>query len=152
MYRKILIATDGTELASKAVKHGVALAKAFNVPVVIATVTEMWSAMEMAKEAQGKGAQALARTIEQFEALAADHARKILADAEKQAEAVNLAHETRHISDARPSDGILMAAKEAGCDLIVMSTHGRRGLDRLVLGSVATEVLTHTTIPVLIVR
>ena len=58
----------------------------------------------------------------------------------------------RHIGDQQPTEGILQAAKEAGCDMIVMSTHGRRGLDRFLLGSQAQKVMTYSTVPVLICR
>ncbi|HXF53214.1 MAG TPA: universal stress protein, partial [Hyphomicrobiaceae bacterium] len=51
-----------------------------------------------------------------------------------------------------PAEGIIEAAKSTGCDLIVMSSHGRRGLSKLLLGSQATEVLTSSTVPVLICR
>ena len=59
---------------------------------------------------------------------------------------------TVHIKDSDPFDGILAASNESGCDLIVMSTHGRRGIDRLLLGSVSNKVLTYSKIPVLVVR
>jgi nucleotide-binding universal stress UspA family protein len=56
------------------------------------------------------------------------------------------------VQDRAPAEGIVAAAKDKGCDLIVMGTHGRRGLGRLLLGSQAVEVLTTSTVPVLIVR
>jgi nucleotide-binding universal stress UspA family protein len=57
---------------------------------------------------------------------------------------------TVHAKDQYPTDGILDTAKKNGCDLIVIASHGRRGLGRLLLGSQAVKVLTHSTIPVLI--
>jgi nucleotide-binding universal stress UspA family protein len=60
--------------------------------------------------------------------------------------------ETLHVRDSHPADGIIMAASQKGCDLIVMASHGRRGVDRLLLGSQANEVLTRSKVPALIVR
>ena len=59
---------------------------------------------------------------------------------------------TVHAKDQYPSEGILETAKKSGCDLIVMASHGRRGLGRLLLGGVAVKVLTHSKLPVLICR
>ena len=82
-----------------------------------------------------------------YETLAANYAGKILAAAAEDAKAAGVACETRHVSDRHPSDGILEAAKDAGCDLIVMSSNGRRGFKRLLLGSQATAVLTRVLSP-----
>jgi nucleotide-binding universal stress UspA family protein len=59
---------------------------------------------------------------------------------------------TQHVKDRFAADGIMESAAEKGCDLIVMASHGRRGLQRLLLGSVANEVVTGSTVPVLIIR
>ncbi len=60
--------------------------------------------------------------------------------------------EILHVKDKHPAEGILETAKNKGSDLIVMASHGRRGIQKILLGSVAIEVLTHSTIPVLIVK
>ena len=148
MYTKILIATDGTDVSEKSVTHGLALAKFANAPVILMTATEHWPPMAMAQETEFSGPEAIA----QYEGRAEAHAEAVLAEARKLADEAGIACETRHVKDSHPAEGILKAAEDAGCDLIVMSTHGRRALDRLVLGSEAVEVLTHTKIPVLIVR
>ena len=148
MYQKILIATDGTELASKAMTHGLALAKTVGASVVIVTVTELWSVLDIAQRSETQGAKA----VEEYEKWAADYATAVLANASETADDAGVPYETRHINDSHPADGILKAAEDANCDLIVMSTHGRTGVNRLVLGSEAVEVLTHTKTPVLIVR
>jgi nucleotide-binding universal stress UspA family protein len=57
-----------------------------------------------------------------------------------------------HLQNRNPGEGIVQIAKDRGCDLVVMASHGRRGLTRLLLGSIANEVVTHSAIPVLIVR
>ena len=60
--------------------------------------------------------------------------------------------ETLHVKDQFPAEGIIETAKARGCDLIVMASHGRRGFARLLLGSQANKVVTHSTVPVLICR
>jgi nucleotide-binding universal stress UspA family protein len=148
MYKKILIAIDGSELAEKAITHGVSLAKATGSPVVIATVTELWSALDMAH----KSKVGVADPIKEYEIAAAENAKKILASAETQAKNAGISPEYLHIKDKHPAEGIISTATSNGCDIIVMSSHGRRGVQKVLLGSVASEVLTHSKIPVLIVK
>ena len=130
MYKKILIATDGTEISEKSVIHGLNLAKCVDAEVVLMTATEHWPPMAMAQETEFSGPEAL----ERYENRAEAHAQDVLAEARKRAEEAGVSCETRHVKDSHPAKGILKSAQDAGCDLIVMSTHGRRALDRLVLG------------------
>ncbi len=97
MYKKILIATDGSELADRAVVHGLKLAKELKVPVVVVTVTPMWSAMEIAQEAK------LTKTnpIEHYEELAAAWAKRNLDDAGEQAKAAGVSFELIHVPEHR---------------------------------------------------
>jgi len=148
MYKHILIATDGSELAAKGLAHGSQLAKSIGASVTVVTVTESWSAVEMATLAQ-RGGQNI---IKEFEQAAEETADRILDAAVKRVESYGIDPKTLHITDSHPAEGILQAAKENGCDLIVMASHGRRGLGRLFLGSQAAEVVSHAEIPVLIIR
>jgi nucleotide-binding universal stress UspA family protein len=148
MYRRILIATDGSELAGKAVTHGIALAKNLKVHVSIVTVTEAWSSFDMAHAAR-RGNQ---NPIAQYEEMAATAARNILETAAEVAKSQGVSCDMVHVPDRYPAEGIIATAKDKGCDLIVMASHGRRGIDRLLLGSQANEVLTHSKVPALIVR
>jgi nucleotide-binding universal stress UspA family protein len=148
MYKHILIATDGSELATKALDHGLALAKRDNARVTVVTVTEPWSALEVAHEARLRRPD----PIGHFEELAAAAANRILDDAVQRGNAHGVACERVHVKDQHPAEGIVATAKDTGCDLIVMASHGRRGVSRLLLGSQAYEVLTHCTVPALIVR
>ena len=148
MYRRILIATDGSELAGKAVAHGLALAKDQNASVVAVAVTEPWSSFEMAHD-YDRGEK---NPISRFEALAAEAAKKILGKVADAAKSQGVACEQVHVPDMHPAEGIVATAKEKGCDLIVMASHGRRGVGRLLLGSQAYEVLTHSKVPTMIVR
>ena len=90
----------------------------------------------------------VARLEEAYAAEAAD----LLAKARHRAQEAGIAAQTLHLPRHRPADGILEAADEKGCDLIVMGSHGRRGLNRLLLGSQAAEVLVRATVPVLVVK
>jgi nucleotide-binding universal stress UspA family protein len=148
MYQRILIATDGSELADKAVAHGIALAKDLKVPICIVTVTEAWSAFELAQMSRMGDRNPLGR----YEEMAAAAASNILGKAGQLAKAQGVSCELVHVQDRRPAEGIIAAAKDKACDLIIMASHGYRGLNRLLLGSQAYEVLTHSKVPALIVR
>lgn len=144
MYKHLLIATDGSSVGQKAVDHGLALAKTVGAKVTVVTVTEMWSAFDMAGQGLAK--------IETYEAAAAQSANKILAAVSSAANAAGVACETVHVKDSAPAAGIVAEAERLGCDVIVMGSHGRRGLNRLLIGSHANEVVTHAKIPVLVCR
>jgi len=148
MYKHILIATDGSELATKAVDHGLALAKQEGARVTLVTVTEPWSALDMAGEARAGRPD----PIGQFEAIAAATANRILDSAAQRGSAQGITCDRVHVKDQRPAEGIIATAKEKGCDLIVMASHGRSSVARLLLGSQAHEVLTRCSVPALIVR
>ncbi len=148
MYKTILISSDGSELAGKAVANGLALAKSLDAKVIAVTVSEPWPPTEMAAEIErGKP-----HPIEDFEKAMAGWATTVLERVAAKAKEAGVACETVHVADRHPADGIVETAKEKGCDLIVMASHGRRGVKRLLLGSVAAEVLGHSTIPVLVYR
>jgi len=148
MYKHILIATDGSELATKALESGLALAQCFGARVTIVTVTEQWSAFDMAQEAREHRPD----PIGQFEAIAAADAKRILDGAVERGKALDVACDPIHVKDQYPAEGIITTAKDRGCDLIVMGSRGRRGISRLLLGSQAYEVLTHCKVPALVVR
>jgi Universal stress protein UspA and related nucleotide-binding proteins len=148
MYKHILIATDGSELGSRGVTHGVALAKALDARVTIVTVTESWSAFDLAVEIRNQSA----NPIEKFEGIAETVANRILGSAADRAKQAGLTFNTTHVPDRYPAEGIIATAETHGCDLIVMASHGRRGIGRMVLGSQAFEVVTRSKIPTLIVR
>jgi nucleotide-binding universal stress UspA family protein len=145
MYKHILIATDGSELAGKAVAAGLELAARIGAKVTAVTATEPWSAMMLGEPA------ALAFPIEEYEKSAADNAHRILSAVEEAAKKQSVACVTVHVNDF-PADAIIATAKDKGCDLIVMASHGRRGVARILLGSQATTVLTQSLVPVLICR
>lgn len=148
MYTRILIATDGSDLARKGIDQGLALAKRIDADVTIVMVTEPTLPIA-ASTSMG-----WAPTFDPiaFEEAKAASARYVLEEAAGIAKTAGVRFTTSHIPDRFPAEGIIEAAKERGCDLIVITSHGRRGVERLLLGSQTMEVLTHSHIPVLVVK
>lgn len=145
MYKHILIATDGSELAEKAVAQGLAIAKALGTKVTAINVSEPWVAV-------APGEVAMAFPIKDYDESVVANANRILSAVEAEATSLGVECSTLHVKDQFPAEGIIETADKLGCDLIVMSSHGRRGLMRFLLGSQANKVLTHSTTPVLICR
>ena len=129
MYANILLSTDGSEVARKGVEHGMALAKALNAKVTIITVTEplpvhyggLWTPSQ--------------QEFDSFDAACKEHAGKVLDEARAMAEQIGISVELLHVPNAHPATAIIETAKSRGCDLIVMASHGQRGLRKLFLGS-----------------
>ncbi len=144
MYKHILIATDGSELAEKAVKTGLNLAKVLGAQATAVTVSEPWAWVVTGEASAGF-------PFDAYEKAAAEAAAKTLGSVSKIARELDVTCATIHLKD-HPAEGILQAAKDRGCDLIVMASHGRRGFSRLLLGSQAMRVVTHSTMPVLVCR
>lgn len=148
MYKHILIATDGSELARKGLEHGLALAKPLQANVTVLAVT-LPLRPEMANAARLGGVDdPVARYDQQIDANMKDRFAYIEQRGFEHGVTVDLVHEI----DDSPAEAIVRFANLKGCDLIVMSSHGRRGLRKVILGSQTSEVLAHTTIPVLVVR
>jgi nucleotide-binding universal stress UspA family protein len=145
MYKHILIASDGSELAGRAVEQGLMLAKTLGSKVTAVTVTEPWTAAV-------SGEWAVAFPVEEYEKAAAANAQKILTSVSEAAARIGVECEAVHVKDQFAAEGIVDEAKNRNCDLIVMGSHGRRGIVKFVLGSQASRVLTHSTTPMLIVR
>lgn len=145
MYQNILVATDGSELAAKAVSHAAALAKLHGANLSIVTVTEAWHTFSM-------GETSVAFPIDQYEESTTKSANAALEAAKSLADAEGVACKTIHVKDSHPGEGIISAAEKNGCDLVVMASHGRRGISRLLLGSQASHVVSHSHVPVLVCR
>jgi nucleotide-binding universal stress UspA family protein len=145
MYKNILIASDGSELADKAIEHGIALAKAIGAKVTGVTVTIPFDAYMTSEVAV-----AIDTTV--FEERTAAAAKKNLDAIAQKAQHAGVECTTLRTKVDPIYEGIIDAAEKQRCDLIVMASHGRRGLTGLILGSETTKVLTHSKIPVLVVR
>lgn len=145
MYDRILIPTDGSELAEKAVDQGLALAKTVGAKVTIVRVSNVpapmvYEGVVVALPTEEIREEIAARVAEHFKALAS------------KAAAVGVPLETVHVENDSPYVAIIDTAKDKGANLIVMASHGRRGLTAVLLGSETQKVLTHSTIPVLVCR
>lgn len=148
MYKHILIATDGSDLAQKGVDHGLELAARIGARVTVLTVTEPLHATALEAAALGGVEDPHLFYEQQMDERVATLGKAILERAAGLKVAVEVARET----DDVPAQAIVRTAKLMACDLIVMSSHGRRGIQKLLLGSQTSEVLVHTTVPVLVIR
>ncbi|RWA72882.1 universal stress protein [Mesorhizobium sp.] len=149
MYKHILIATDGSELAGKGVAHGLELAKGLGAAATFVHVTEPFPALAWGGAMAGY---VTGDELVYYEESARKYAREVLDKCKADADALGVASNSLHIENRTPAEAILDTARTQACDLIVMASHGRRGIGRLVLGSQTAEVVSLTEIPVLVVR
>lgn len=149
MYARILIATDGSDLADRALDQGLKLAKLAGSEVTVVTVTEPATVV-------GGGYATVAGTVidpipELIEAQQ-KAAQELLERAAKLAAEQGVTVKTVLVDNSFAAEGIVATAANIGAELIVMGSHGRRGLNRLLLGSQTNNVLAHTKTPVLVTR
>jgi nucleotide-binding universal stress UspA family protein len=143
MHRHILIPTDGSELSQNAIEYGMALAKSVNAKVTVVTVSPPFNTFAVEPDM-------ITDTREHYGKRMATLAEKYLRVAKEVAVAAGISCETMHIERDQPYLAIIETAARKSCDLIVMASHGRRGISAIVLGSETVKVLTHSTIPVLV--
>src|SRR5262249_39266107 len=89
--------------------------------------------------------------FDRFDAACKESAGKVLDEARAMAEQIGISAELLHVPNAYPAAAIIETAKSRGCDLIIMASHGRRGLRKLLLGSQTSQVLADGSVPVLVV-
>ncbi len=145
MYTNILIPTDGSELAGKAVQHGIALAKQIGAKATVLTVLPPFHTLTT-------DTQMIEDTPAQYKARMQKHAEKTLGAVANAAQAAGVACETIQVEHEHPYQAIIDTADSKGRDLILMASHGRHGISALVFGSETVKVLTHCKIPVLVHR
>ena len=148
MYKHILVATDGSELSGKAINTAAKLAKLCSARLTGVYVIEPY----VPPLAYGEGSATLALPLERYKEIAEKEAKEALAAVQVEAETESVPFSTEMVTDTDPWQGIVNAAHSKKCDLIVMASHGRRGLASLLLGSETTKVLTHSKTPVLVCR
>jgi len=146
MYKHILVPTDGSELAQNGVDHALSLAKALNSRVTIITATEPFPHI------YDDGWIPTAEDLRHFDERQEKGASGLLAKVKAQADKMGVPADTLHAPNSTAASAIMETAQRLGCDLIVMSSHGRRGIARILLGSQTSEVLANSTVPVLVVR
>ncbi|ODT08944.1 MAG: universal stress protein UspA [Mesorhizobium sp. SCN 65-20] len=149
MYTHILIATDGSELAQKGLDHALNLAKSLGSKLTVMNVTEP---APIFASAGMYGPVATAEDIVSYQKAGEEYGSKVLAAAKAQADKLGVNADTLRVEEMWAAEAINQIAQDRGCDLIVMASHGRRGLGRLILGSQTIEVLTNSKVPVLVVR
>jgi len=149
MYRHILIASDGSELAGKGLDTGLALAAALHARATLVTASDPWQAV-MAAEPSALALGAELREEQRREKEAQAH--RIIDDARARAARAGVALEAIYVPERLADEAILETAADCGADLIVMASHGHRGLRKLLLGSQTQSVLTRGHLPVLVVR
>jgi nucleotide-binding universal stress UspA family protein len=149
MYQHIVVAIDESDIAPKVLDQAFALARLTGAKLKIVTVTEP---SVLAAPGAEYVQVVTAQMLEEVERVTAEHAAQVLEKAVEAANAADVSVETQHVRRQHPAEGIIQVATEAGADLVIMGSHGRRGLGRLLLGSQVSEVLAHSTLPVLVVR
>ncbi|MEN9538581.1 MAG: hypothetical protein RLZZ126_816 [Pseudomonadota bacterium] len=147
MYSKILVPTDGTALSDKAVKSAIGLAKACGAELVAVRVVPrnpvtLWDA----------GAVMAPGDLDRIEAQWQAEAQTTVDAVKKTAEKQGIGCKAVTVRNNLVSEGILATAKKSRCDLVVMASHGRKGLKRFILGSETQGVLAHADLPVLVIR
>ena len=145
MFTHILIPTDGSPLAASAIAPAIALAKALSARVTGVTVSTPYHVVTA-------DAVSISDTEDQYTKDCARRAERDLAPLKEAARAAGVPFAAVHDFGDRVHESIIKAAAKAGCDLIVMASHGRKGASAVLLGSETTKVLTHSKIPVLVVR
>ena len=147
MYKHLLVATDGSKLSGKAVAQAIGLAQALS-----AKLTAFYASPDYPMPAFSDGVVYDPISRKDYATMARKEADRILEPVKTKAEAGGIECATMHAISPTPWEAILAAARKSKCDAIVMASHGRRGLTAVLLGSETQKVLTHSTIPVLVVR
>jgi nucleotide-binding universal stress UspA family protein len=147
MYKRILVATDGSTLSKKAVASAIELAALSGAELVAVKVTPRYP------QSYFEGSLPLSATeVSKIEKQWTDTAQKVVDAVAKSAKSKGVTVKAVVVKSDIVSDAVIAAAKKHKADLIVMASHGRRGIKRLLLGSETQQVLTHASVPVLVLR
>jgi nucleotide-binding universal stress UspA family protein len=144
MYRHILLPTDGSELSKAAMKHGIALAKAIGARVTALVVSTPLNSLVVDPSI-------VSGALDQYKALVAEQTAKYLDNIGSNAREAGVDCGTLCVEHDKPYEAIVDTANSQGCDLVVMASHGLRGVSA-ILGSETLKVLTHTSVPILVYR
>jgi nucleotide-binding universal stress UspA family protein len=144
MFKRILVPTDGSDLSNKAIEAAVDLARTLKASLVGMTTLEPYSYSNLSEYRP--------ETLDDYEARMEQAGAERLGKIANAAAAVGVPVETVAAKSFSPYEAIIDTAKAQGCDLIVMASHGRRGLNAVLLGSETQKVLTHSSIPVMVYR
>lgn len=145
MYKHLLLPVDGSDLSALAIEQCMQFAKCLNATVTGLYVSPEFNVITLQTEM-------VEDTREQFKRDSEEHATHYLAAVKNAADEAGVPCDTLHVVGNQTHEAIASVARQNGCDAIVMASHGRSGLKGLLLGSVTQKVLSHTLIPVLVLR
>ena len=147
MYQRILIATDGSDISRTAVSSAIELASAVGAELVVLNVVPRYP-VSYFEGGITISVEDIARTEKQW----SDRGQAVVDAVQLEAKAQGVAVNAVVVQSDLVAESIISAAKKHGCDLVVMASHGRKGIKRILLGSETQHVLTHSTVPVLVLR
>jgi nucleotide-binding universal stress UspA family protein len=148
MYEHLLVPVDGSELSNKAIEHAIGLAKMLGASITGVTVEPPLPVLVVEQAAVAYDV----ATFQEHEKRCEAHAREILEAFADKARHAAVPFDGQFLITDDVQQAIVDTAKKKGCDLIVMATHGRHGLDALIHGSLAKSVLAHSEVPLLILH
>jgi nucleotide-binding universal stress UspA family protein len=149
MFKHILLPTDGSKLSDKAVKQAISVAGALGAKITAVNVVGEY---HLHLQDEGFDMPEIPALKKRFEEAEAARAKKILDAVRKSASEAGVECDAVTATSDVPYEAIIKQAKKSGCDLIIMASHGYRGIKGILLGSETSKVLTHSKIPVLVVR
>lgn len=147
MYKRILVATDGSDLSRTAVRSAIELAAAVGAELVALYVVPRYP-VSYFEGGITVPVDDIARTEKQW----SDKGQAVVDEVQKEAEALGIKARGVVVQSDLVAESIMAAAAKHSCDLVVMASHGRKGIKRVLLGSETQHVLTHSTVPVLVLR
>lgn len=145
MYKHILLPVDGSEFGAGVIPHAMQFAKAVGARMTVIHVTAPYAVIAV-------GAVSAYLAEDEYTKRAAANAASVLDCVKRAAAEAGVPIDAYQVDHAHPWEAIIAEAKERGCDLVIMASHGRSGLASLLLGSETKKVLTHSSIPVLVWR
>jgi len=147
MYKHILLPTDGSPLSEKAVENGIQFAKAVGARVTGLHVTPRFSVTPLKGWAHGTS-----KPRARLQAIFNEHAKQFIEVIRKKARAARVPCQCLYLPGDSPYEEIIKTARNKGCDLIYMASHGKKGVSGVVLGSETVKVIIHSPVPVLVHR
>lgn len=147
MYQRILVATDGSTLSKKAVRSAIDLAGAIGADLIALYVVPRYPVSYF----EG-GVTISMQDVERTEKQWSDKGQAVVDAVQQTAQAEGIKAKAVVVRSDLVAESIMSAAKKHKCDLVVMASHGRKGVKRILLGSETQHVLTHSTVPVLVLR
>ncbi len=147
MYKKILVTTDGSPLSKKAVRGAIGLAASLDAQLVALHVVPRYP-VNYFEGALSLSVEDIGRTEKKW----AEEGQAMVDAVVEQARSANVSAKGVVAQSDRVAESVIAAAKKHKCDLLVMASHGRKGIKRVLMGSETQHVLTHSHVPVLVLR